>query len=78
MGLMDSINIQYIWKAIQESERSDENLCPNTTLSDWLTQTSQSTLGLAPVNNTSGAVPLEGCALLPSQPKPDASSPSRR
>jgi hypothetical protein len=30
MGLMDSINIQYIWKAIQESERSDENLHPHT------------------------------------------------
>ena len=24
MGLMDSIDIQYVWKAIQESERSDE------------------------------------------------------
>ena len=38
MGLMDSINIQYIWKAIQESERSDENLYPITTLSDRLFQ----------------------------------------
>ena len=38
MGLMDSINVQYIWKAIQESERSDENLYPNATLSDRLFQ----------------------------------------
>ncbi len=36
MGLMDSVNVQYIWKAIQESERSDENLCPDTPLSEGL------------------------------------------
>jgi hypothetical protein len=29
MGLMDSNDIQYVWKAIQESERSDEDLCLN-------------------------------------------------
>jgi hypothetical protein len=34
MSVMDSFNVQNIWKAIQESERSDENLYPNTTLSD--------------------------------------------
>ncbi len=42
MGLMDSVNVQYIWKAIQESERSDENLCPNPTLSEKLFQASHS------------------------------------
>ena len=42
MGLMDSIEVQYIWKAIQESERSDENLCSNPTLSDRLFQACQS------------------------------------
>ena len=29
MSLMDSIDIQYVWKAIQESERSDEISRPN-------------------------------------------------
>ncbi len=38
MGLMDSVDVQYIWKAIQESERSDGNLYPNTTLSEGLFQ----------------------------------------
>ena len=38
MGLMDSIAVQYIWKAIQESERSDENFYSYATLSDRLFQ----------------------------------------
>ena len=36
MSLMDSIDIQYVWKAIQESERSDEISYPNTILSEGL------------------------------------------
>jgi len=38
MSLMDSIDIQYVWKAIQESERSDEISYFNTALSDGLFQ----------------------------------------
>ena len=38
MSLMDSIDIQYVWKAIQESERSDEISYPNTPWSDRLFQ----------------------------------------
>jgi hypothetical protein len=30
MGLMDSVDIQDIWQAIQESEQSDEDLWPHT------------------------------------------------
>ncbi len=97
MGLMDSSAVQYIWNAIQESERSDENLCSNPTLSERLFQACHSAssfpapcAGDAPGEraaqpeaelrrepehrdgkNTCGAV-------LPSRPRPDASSPSRR
>jgi hypothetical protein len=38
MSLMDSIDIQYVWKAIQESERSDEISYLNIVLSDGLFQ----------------------------------------
>ena len=73
MGLMDSINVQYIWKAIQESERSDENLCPNTTLSDRLFQACHSARPQAGIRRE----PERGDGE-ESRPKPDASSPSRR
>ena len=81
MGLMDSINVQYIWKAIQESERSDENLYPNTILSDRFFQEGQSEPERSDGEEHSpaaGAVLQGGFALLPSRPKPDASSPSGR
>ena len=90
MGLMDSINVQYIWKAIQESERSDENLYPNTTLSDRLFQArhSASSFPAQCAGDTVGeraAQPQAGIRREPergggeeSRPKPDASSPSRR
>jgi hypothetical protein len=90
MGLMDSINVQYIWKVIQESERSDENLYPIATLSDWLSQASHSAPPQGGVRRepergdgekhtpAAGTVPPGGRALLPSRSKPDASAPSRR
>ena len=70
MGLMDSINVQYIWKAIQESERSDENLYPNATLSDRLFQECHSE---PERNDGEKHTPLAG-AVLPPRQKPDASA----
>ncbi len=83
MSLMDSIEVQYIWEAIRESERSDENLCSYTTMSDQLFQAQRASDALGDRaaqpeaeirrepehgdgKNTCGAV-------LPSQPRPDAS-----
>ncbi len=80
MSLMDSIGVQYIWIAIQESERSDENLCSNTIVSDRLFPAQCAAGPEAEIRrepehgdgkNTCGAV-------LPPRPRPDASSPSRR
>jgi hypothetical protein len=71
---MDSIDIQYIWKAIQESERSDENLYPNATLSDRFFEECHSEPERSDGEEPRGAVPPGGFALLPSRPKPDASS----
>lgn len=71
MGLMDSISIQYIWKAIQESERSDENLHPNTILLDRLFQERHSEPERSDGEEhtlAAGAVPPGGFALLPSRP----------
>jgi len=66
MGLMDSINVQYIWKAIQESERSDENLYPNTILSDRFFQERHSEPERGEEHTPSaGAVPQGDYALLP-------------
>ncbi len=70
MGLMDSINVHYIWKAIQESERSDEDLYPTTTLSDRLFQAFHSER-----ERGDGVEHMRRSA--PVREKPDATSPSR-
>ena len=61
MRLMDSIDIQDVWRAIQESERSDEISYPTTTLSDGLFQACHSA---QPERNDGEE----------SRPKPDASA----
>jgi hypothetical protein len=73
MGLMDSIDIQYVWKAIQESERSDEISYLNTALSDRLFQACHSARPQAGIRCEPERGDSEESRL-----KPDASSPSRR
>ncbi len=71
MGLMDSINVQYIWKAIQESERSDEDLYPDTILAERFFQERHSEPARSDGEEHSpaaGAAPEGGFRVLPSRP----------